>query len=54
MASDLRASAALVIAGLAARGKTQVNRVYHLDRGYEDMDGKLRRLGARIERVEES
>jgi UDP-N-acetylglucosamine 1-carboxyvinyltransferase len=54
MASDLRASAALVIAGLAARGATQVNRVYHLDRGYEDIDGKLRRLGARIERVEES
>src|SRR6516225_2923224 len=54
MASDLRASAALVIAGLAARGKTQVNRVYHLDRGYEDMDGKLRRLGAHIERVEEA
>lgn len=53
MASDLRASAALVIAGLAARGKTQVNRVYHIDRGYEDLDGKLRRLGARIERVEE-
>jgi UDP-N-acetylglucosamine 1-carboxyvinyltransferase len=54
MASDLRASAALVIAGLAARGKTQVNRVYHLDRGYENMDAKLRRLGARVERVEES
>jgi UDP-N-acetylglucosamine 1-carboxyvinyltransferase len=54
MASDLRASAALVIAGLAARGHTQVNRVYHLDRGYEDIDGKLRRLGARVERVEES
>lgn len=54
MASDLRASAALVIAGLAARGTTQVNRVYHLDRGYENIDGKLRRLGARIERIEES
>jgi UDP-N-acetylglucosamine 1-carboxyvinyltransferase len=54
MASDLRASAALVIAGLAARGTTQVNRVYHIDRGYEDIDGKLRRLGARIERIEES
>ncbi len=52
MASDLRASAALVIAGLAARGATQVNRVYHLDRGYEQMDAKLRKLGARIERVE--
>ena len=54
MASDLRASAALVIAGLAARGTTQVNRVYHLDRGYENIDTKLRQLGARIERVEEA
>jgi UDP-N-acetylglucosamine 1-carboxyvinyltransferase len=54
MASDLRASAALVIAGLAAKGKTQVNRVYHIDRGYENIDGKLRQLGARIERIEES
>jgi UDP-N-acetylglucosamine 1-carboxyvinyltransferase len=54
MASDLRASAALVIAGLAARGTTQVNRIYHLDRGYEMMDVKLRKLGARIERIEES
>jgi UDP-N-acetylglucosamine 1-carboxyvinyltransferase len=54
MASDLRASAALVLAGLAARGTTQVNRVYHLDRGYEQIDSKLRQLGARIERVEES
>jgi UDP-N-acetylglucosamine 1-carboxyvinyltransferase len=54
MASDLRASAALVIAGLAARGATQVNRVYHIDRGYENLDGKLRKLGARVERVEET
>jgi UDP-N-acetylglucosamine 1-carboxyvinyltransferase len=54
MASDLRASAALVIAGLAAKGATQVNRIYHLDRGYERMDAKLRKLGARIQRVEES
>jgi UDP-N-acetylglucosamine 1-carboxyvinyltransferase len=53
MASDLRASAALVIAGLAAKGMTQVNRIYHLDRGYENMDAKLRKLGARIQRVEE-
>ncbi|HEU6447577.1 MAG TPA: UDP-N-acetylglucosamine 1-carboxyvinyltransferase [Verrucomicrobiae bacterium] len=53
MASDLRASAALVIAGLAAKGETQVNRIYHLDRGYEKMDEKLRKLGARIQRVEE-
>ncbi len=53
MASDLRASAALVIAGLAAGGQTQVNRIYHLDRGYEKMDEKLRKLGAKIQRVEE-
>jgi UDP-N-acetylglucosamine 1-carboxyvinyltransferase len=53
MASDLRASAALVLAGLAARGTTRVNRVYHIDRGYENIDGKLRQLGARIERIEE-
>lgn len=51
MASDLRASAALVIAGLAARGSTQVHRVYHLDRGYERMELKLQKLGARILRV---
>lgn len=54
MASDLRASAALVIAALAARGTTQVNRVYHIDRGYENIDGKLRQLGARIQRIEET
>ena len=54
MASDLRASAALVIAGLAARGVTQVQRIYHLDRGYERLDDKLRKLGARVERVEET
>ena len=53
-AGDLRASAALVIAGLAARGTTQVNRIYHLDRGYENIDRKLRQLGARVERVEET
>jgi len=51
MASDLRASAALVIAGVAARGTTQVHRVYHLDRGYERMELKLQKLGARIQRV---
>jgi UDP-N-acetylglucosamine 1-carboxyvinyltransferase len=51
MASDLRASAALVIAGLSAGGSTQVNRVYHLDRGYERMELKLQALGARIQRV---
>ena len=50
MASDLRASAALVIAGLVASGQTQVNRIYHLDRGYQHMERKLQNLGARIER----
>lgn len=53
MASDLRASAALVIAGMAASGSTQVNRIYHLDRGYEKIDDKLRKLGARVRRVQE-
>jgi len=52
MASDLRASAALVIAGMAAQGRTQVHRVYHLDRGYERMELKLAGLGARIERTQ--
>ena len=51
MASDLRASAALVLAGLVAEGKTVVSRVYHLDRGYERFDAKLKALGAEIERV---
>src|SRR6058998_3988188 len=54
MASDLRASAALVVAGLVAKGATLVKRIYHLDRGYERIDDKLKSLGARIERVEES
>jgi UDP-N-acetylglucosamine 1-carboxyvinyltransferase len=53
MASDLRASAGLVLAGLAAEGETDVKRVYHLDRGYEHIDQKLRSLGASVERVEE-
>jgi UDP-N-acetylglucosamine 1-carboxyvinyltransferase len=51
MASDLRASAALVLAGLKADGVTEVSRVYHIDRGYEHLDEKLRELGAEIERV---
>jgi UDP-N-acetylglucosamine 1-carboxyvinyltransferase len=51
MASDLRASASLILAGLAAEGTTVVNRVYHLDRGYERMEDRLRALGAQIERV---
>jgi UDP-N-acetylglucosamine 1-carboxyvinyltransferase len=54
MASDLRASAALVIAGMAAKGSTHVNRIYHLDRGYEKIDQKLAGLGARIQRVPQS
>ena len=53
MASDLRASAALVIAGLVARGQTTVRRVYHIDRGYEQIEVKLRSLGAKIERKQE-
>jgi UDP-N-acetylglucosamine 1-carboxyvinyltransferase len=51
MASDLRASAALVLAGLHADGVTEVSRVYHIDRGYECIDEKLNSLGAQIERV---
>jgi UDP-N-acetylglucosamine 1-carboxyvinyltransferase len=50
MASDLRASAALVLAGLAAKGKTVVSRIYHLDRGYERLESKLEALGAKIRR----
>lgn len=53
MASDLRASAALVLAGLAADGITEVHRVYHIDRGYEAIDQKLNNLGADIERMKE-
>ncbi|MGZ8197770.1 MAG: UDP-N-acetylglucosamine 1-carboxyvinyltransferase [Burkholderiales bacterium] len=53
MATDLRASASLVVAGLVARGTTTIERVYHLDRGYERIEEKLRKLGARIERVSE-
>jgi UDP-N-acetylglucosamine 1-carboxyvinyltransferase len=51
MASDLRASAALVLAGLKAENSTEINRVYHIDRGYESLDEKLNALGAQIERV---
>jgi len=53
MASALRAGAALVLAGLAGVGETNVRRIYHIDRGYEDMDAKLRHLGAAIARQEE-
>jgi len=51
MATDLRASMSLVLAGLAAQGETEINRVYHLDRGYERLEEKLQALGADIERV---
>ncbi|MAK54546.1 MAG: UDP-N-acetylglucosamine 1-carboxyvinyltransferase [Pusillimonas sp.] len=53
MATDLRASASLVIAGLAAEGDTTVERIYHLDRGYEHMEHKLRQVGAHIERIKQ-
>jgi UDP-N-acetylglucosamine 1-carboxyvinyltransferase len=51
MATDLRASASLVLAGLVAEGKTVIERIYHIDRGYERIEEKLNRLGARISRV---
>ena len=53
MATDLRASVSLILAGLAAEGETVVNRVYHLDRGYERVEEKLGNVGAKIERVRE-
>ena len=51
MATDLRASASLVIAGLVAEGETIIDRIYHLDRGYVNMEEKLRAVGANIERI---
>ena len=51
MATDLRASVSLILAGLAAEGETLINRVYHLDRGYERVEEKLSNCGAKIERV---
>ena len=54
MATDLRASFALILAGLAAEGETIVNRVYHLDRGYEKLEEKLKSVGADIERIKET
>jgi len=51
MATDLRASVSLVIAALAAEGETMVNRVYHLDRGFERLEDKLGRCGATVERI---
>jgi UDP-N-acetylglucosamine 1-carboxyvinyltransferase len=54
MASDLRASACLVLAGLCAEGTTEIRRIYHLDRGYERLEQRLRGLGASVRRVKES
>jgi UDP-N-acetylglucosamine 1-carboxyvinyltransferase len=51
MATDLRASASLVLASLAARGQTTIERIYHLDRGYEKLEDKLNQLGANIKRI---
>ena len=51
MATDLRASASLVLAALCAKGKTTISRIYHLDRGYEDLEKKLKKVGARIKRI---
>ena len=53
MASDLRASASLVLAGLIAEGETKISRIYHLDRGYEQMEKKLNKLGASVKRIKE-
>ena len=54
LASDLRASASLVLAGLVAEGETVIDRVYHIDRGYERIEAKLRAVGADIQRITES
>jgi UDP-N-acetylglucosamine 1-carboxyvinyltransferase len=54
MATDLRASVSLVLAGLAAEGETIINRVYHLDRGYERLEEKLAACGAKVERIKEA
>jgi len=53
MASDLRASASLVLAGLVADGETLIDRVYHIDRGYERIEEKLRAVGAKIDRLKD-
>lgn len=53
MATDLRASSALVLAALVAKGTTKIHRIYHLDRGYENLEGKLAKLGAKIKRLKE-
>jgi len=51
MATDLRASVSLILAALASKGKSVINRIYHLDRGYEDIEKKLRKIGANIKRI---
>ena len=51
MATDLRASVSLILAALAAKGKSVINRIYHLDRGYEDIEKKLKNVGAKIKRI---
>ena len=51
MATDLRASASLILAGLVAEGETTIDRIYHLDRGYENIEQKLSGLGAKISRI---
>jgi UDP-N-acetylglucosamine 1-carboxyvinyltransferase len=51
MCTDLRASAALVLAALTAHGQSEIQRIYHLDRGYEDLEAKFKVLGAKVERV---
>jgi UDP-N-acetylglucosamine 1-carboxyvinyltransferase len=53
MATDLRASSAMVLAGLIANGDTNIHRIYHLDRGYEKLEEKLKALGANVERLSE-
>ena len=52
MATDLRASAALILAGLSASGETIIDRIYHLDRGYENIEEKLVNVGAKVQRID--
>ena len=51
MSSDLRASIALVLAAMISKGKSMINRIYHLDRGYEKLENKLRKIGVNIKRI---
>ena len=52
MATDLRASVSLILAALSAKGKSTINRIYHLDRGYEDIEKKLKKIGVKIRRID--